>query len=175
MEIKVRGQPKRVTARPTPMHLREELNRQIDDLLAAGVIAPQPDCKWVSACHLVPKPRSTKWRLVIDYRYVNTLVEDDGYQIPNIQDLLVRLTGAKVFSLIDLNWGFWNVSLDEQSRQYTGFVVPERGVFIWLVMPFGLKISPTVFQRAIEMALRKLIDEGKVSVYIDDIMSTYKC
>jgi transposase InsO family protein len=80
------------------------------------------------------------------------------------------LAGASIFTLIDLNWGFWNVSLDEQSRQYTGFVVPERGVFTWTVMPFGLKTSPTIFQRAIEIALREVIDEGSVSVYIDDII-----
>ena len=170
MEIIVKGEPKRAKARPTPPRLREELNKQVDDLLAAGVIKPAPDCKWVSPCHLVPKPRSDKWRLVIDYRYMNTLTQDDSYQIPNVSDLLIRLTGAKVFTLIDLNWGFWNVSLDTQSQQYTGFVVPERGVFIWTVMPFGLKISPTVFQRAIEKALRTVLDKGNVSVYIDDII-----
>ena len=37
-------------------------------------------------------------------------------------------------------------------------------------MPFGLKISPTVFQRAIEKALRTVLDKGNVSVYIDDII-----
>lgn len=170
MEIKVCGKPKRVVARPTPVHLRKELNRQINDLLAAKVIKPAPDCPWVSNCHLVPKMRTNKWRLVIDYRYVNSLITDDGYQIPNVQDLLVRLSGSKLFTLIDLNWGFWNVSIEQQSQEYTGFVVPERGVFVWTVIPFGLKISPTVFQRAIEKALRPLIDQGRVSVYIDDII-----
>ena len=170
MEILVHGRPKRVTARPTPPHLRKELNRQIDELLESNVIKPAPDCPWVSRCHLVPKPRSDKWRLVIDYRYVNTLMQDDSYQIPNVQDLITRLSGSKYFSLIDLNWGFWNVSLTEEAQQYTGFVVPERGVFIWTVLPFGLKTGPSVFQRAIEKALRPLIDGGKVSVYIDDII-----
>jgi hypothetical protein len=174
MEVKVQGQPRRMAARPTPPHLRAELNKQIDDLLKAKVITSAPDCKWVSPCHLVPKPRSDKWRLVIDYRYINTLTVDDGYQIPNTSDLLIRMTNAKVFSLIDLNWGFWNVSLDEKSQQFTGFVVPERGVFTWKVMPFGLKVSPTIFQRAIEKALRHAIDAGNTSVYIDDII-IYTC
>ena len=170
MQIKVDGKPRRAKVRPTPIHLRDVLNKQVDDLLKAGVIVPMPDCKWVSPCQLVPKPRSDKWRLVIDYRYINALIEDDSYQIPNAQDLLIRLTDAKILSLVDLNWGFWNVSLEEDSWQYTGFVVPERGVFVWTVMPFGLKISPTIFQRSIEKALRNLLDKGKVSVYIDDIM-----
>lgn len=119
---------------------------------------------------MVPKPRSDKWRLVIDYRYVNTLVQDDSYVIPNISDLLISLSGSKFFSIIDLNWGFWNISLEEASKQFTGFAVPGRGVFVWNVMPFGLKSSPTIFQRAIEKSLREVIDVGNVHVYIDDII-----
>ena len=78
--------------------------------------------------------------------------------IPNVQDLLVCLARKNLFSLIDINWGFWNVSLSRESRQYTGFVVPDRGVFQWTVMPFGLKTSPTIFQRAIEKAIQPLLD-----------------
>jgi hypothetical protein len=170
MEIKVTGLPKRFSARPVPVNLRDEMKRQISDLLEAKAITRAPKCEWVSACQLVPKPRSTKWRLVIDYRYINTLVHDDGYQMPLISDLLIKLSGARYFTLIDLNWGFWNVSLSPQSRQYTGFVVPGLGVFTWNVMPFGLKTSPTIFQRAIEMALAPLLLRDNVSVYIDDII-----
>ena len=74
------------------------------------------------------------------------------------------------FTLIDLNWGFWNVSLEENAKKYTGFAVPNRGVYKWNVMPFGLKISPTVFQRAIELALEPLLYQNNVRVYIDDII-----
>ena len=82
MEIHLCGVPKRIAVRPIPVHLRDEMNKQIDGLLNANAIEPAPECKWVSACHLVPKPRSDKWRLVIDYRYINTLIQDDGYQMP---------------------------------------------------------------------------------------------
>lgn len=170
MEIKVEGKPKRIKARPTPIHLKGEMDRQVNDLLAAGVIRPDPDCEWVSPCHLVRKPRSDKWRLVTDYRYVNTLVQDDSYQIPAATDLIIRLTGAKTFTLIDLNWGFWNIRLKPESQPFTGFVVPEKGVYVWRVMPFGIKVSPTIFQRAVEKALRNVLDKGYVSVYIDDIV-----
>lgn len=86
--------------------LKTEIDRQVNDLLAAGVIRPDPDCEWVSPCHLVRKPRSDKWRLVTDYCYVNTLVQDDSYQIPAATDLIIRLTSGRTFTLIDLNWGF---------------------------------------------------------------------
>ena len=152
MEIYVQGQPKRQNARPCPQHLIAEMHKQVDDLLSVGLIRSSPDCKWVAPCHLVPKPRSDKWRLVIDYRYVNSLMQDDSYQMPRIDETLMSLKGFKWFSLIDLNWGFWNVRIDEGSQQFTGFAVPGRGVFTWCVIPFGLKVSPTNFQKAVEMA-----------------------
>jgi reverse transcriptase-like protein len=108
--------------------------------------------------------------LVVDYRYVNSVMVDEGYQLPATATFFVQLRGCRYFTLVDLNWGFWNVRLPEENKKFTGFVVPGRDVFVWNVLPFGLKISPTVFQRAIEMALRELIDEGKAQVYVDDIV-----
>ena len=172
MDLPVLGRPRRLRSYPVPGHLVGEMNKQIDDLLALKLISPAPDCPWVSPCRLVPKPHSdpTKWRLVVDYRYVNTLLQDDGYALPRIDDMLKDLAGFKYFSLIDLNWGFWNVRLTEEAQQYTGFSVPGRGVFKWSVTPFGIKVSPTNFQRAMEMALRILIDLGIVKVFLDDII-----
>ena len=151
---------------PVPPNLQSELFRQVDDLIEAGLIRAEPLCEWVAPCHLVPKPRSDKWRLVVDYRYVNSVMIDEGYQLPATATFFVQLRGCRFFTLVDLNWGFWNVRLPEESKKFTGFVVPGRGIFVWNVLPFGLKISPTVFQRAIEMALRELIDEGKAQVYV---------
>ena len=170
LDIKSIGSPKRQKVRPVPGHLKEELNKQIKDLEEAKLIRKEPRCPWTSPVHLVPKPRSDKWRLVIDYRYVNTQIVDDGYPLPRIDEILMRMRNHKWFTLIDLNWGFWNVSLEERAKEFTGFVVPDKGVYVWNVMPFGLKTSPTVFQRAIEIALEPLISLDKVQVYIDDII-----
>lgn len=56
------------------------------------------------------------------------------------------------------------------SVKYTGFAVPGRGIYVWTVTPFGMKVSPTHFQKCIEIALRDLIDNESVRVYIDDIV-----
>jgi hypothetical protein len=170
LAITAHGTPRRHKVRPVPGHLKQELSKQINDLEESGLITKNTNCPWISPVHLVPKPRSDKWRLVIDYRYVNTQIGDDCYPLPRIDEILMGIKDHKWFTLIDLNWGFWNVSLEENSKQYTGFVVPDRGVFVWNVMPFGLKTSPTVFQRAIEIALEPLITCDKVKVYIDDII-----
>lgn len=126
--------------------------------------------EWVAPCMIVPKKGGNKWRLVIDYRYVNSVMVDDGYQMPLITDIFSALRGMVWFSIIDLNWGFWNLPLTEESVKYTGFAVPKRGVDVWKVCPFGMKVSPTHFQREIEIALDHLIREGYVQVYVDDIV-----
>ena len=172
MDLPVRGKPHRQRGYPIPGHLKEEMYKQIDDLLAQKLINYEPDCPWVSPCCLVPKPHSNpvKWRLVVDYRWINTQIQDDGYQLPLIQELLGSLSNSKYFTVIDLNWGFWNVRLTPEARQYTGFCVPGRGVFTWNVTPFGLKVSPTNFQRAMELTLQDPIDDGECRVYLDDIV-----
>jgi hypothetical protein len=105
-----------------------------------------------------------------DYRYMNRLLEDDNYPLPVIHDLYTYLYDKRYFSCLDLNWGFWNVRLDPESQQYTAFTVPHKGVFAWVVLPFGLKTAPTEFQNAVEKALVKPMSSGNVKVYVDDII-----
>ena len=122
---------------------------------------------------MVPKKAlggEVKWRMAIDYRYVNRLLQDDNYPLPVIHDLYAQLYGRKYFTCLDLNWGFWNVRLSEQCQQYTAFTIPHKGIYCWKVLPFGMKTSPTEFQHAVERALRPLLAAGSVKVYIDDII-----
>jgi hypothetical protein len=147
--------------------LREEAHRQVDDLLRAGVITAGEDCEWVAPIVMVRKKGGT-WRMAVDYRYLNLHMRPDAYPIPVIADVYAQLSGATLFSTIDLNWGFWNVRLHPQSQPFTGFVVPGKGVFMWHVLPFGIKVAPSEFQRAIEKALRPVLNRAEAHVYIDD-------
>jgi len=170
MRLEVLGHPRRSKAIELPEPMLKILHKQVDDLLDSKVILSMPDSEWVSPCFLVPKKGGTNWRLVIDYRYVNSLMTDDPYQMPLISEIFARLRGKRWFTLLDLNWGFWNLPLHPDSIKYTGFAVPGRGVFVWTVTPFGIKVSPTNFQKCIEIPLLDLIAVGKVFVYIDDIV-----
>ena len=173
VDFKVSGKPKRFNPRPLSKPLLDEAHTQVKDLLKAGVIIEDPQSAWASPIVMVPKKAIdgvVRWRMAIDYRYVNRLLEDDNYPLPTILDLYSQLYGRKYFTCIDLNWGFWNVRLTEECQKYTAFVVPQMGIYLWKVLPFGMKTSPTEFQHAIEAALRPLIIEGFVKVYIDDIL-----
>ncbi|GKG33722.1 retrotransposon protein, putative, ty3-gypsy subclass, partial [Tanacetum coccineum] len=57
--------------------------------------------------------------------------------------------------------------MDEESIQWTAFLVP-GGLYEWLVMPFGLKNAPALFQRKMDKCFKGT--ESFIAVYIDDIL-----
>ena len=55
---------------------------------------------------MVPKKAQGQYRLCVDYRRLNEVVKSDNYPLPRIDDLLDRLEGSRVFSTLDLKWGY---------------------------------------------------------------------
>lgn len=74
------------------------------------------------------------------------------------------------FFRVSLNDGFWNIVVTEESKEYTASTDPKRGIFVFNVLPFGLKTNPTYFQRIIANILMDLISEGSLLVYTDYII-----
>ena len=95
------------------------------------------------------------------------VLSDDTYPILNKSSLVTRIVGAKIFSKFDLKSAFWQVAIKEEDKFKTAFGVP-AGHYEWNVMPFGLKNSPSKFQRVMDDALKQYFDW--LIVYIDDIL-----
>jgi len=93
----------------------------------------------------------------------------DRYPLPLEEDQLDMLQGARVFSTLDLTNGFFHVRMDESSRKYTAFVVPD-GHYEFLRVPFGLCNSPAVFQRFVNAVFRDFMREKVVLAYMDDLI-----
>jgi len=112
----------------------------------------------------VQKPDGTL-RLCVDYRALNNQTVKDRYPLPLIEDLLDRLLGATVFSS-DLQSGFHQICISDSDVPKTAFVT-HKGLYEYLVLPFGLWNSPSLFQRAMNEVFGGL---DYVACYMDDML-----
>ncbi|GBM83446.1 Uncharacterized protein K02A2.6 [Araneus ventricosus] len=109
---------------------------------------------WSSPVVLVKK-KNGEWRFCVDYRRLNKVTKKDVYPLPRIDDALDCLAGARIFSMMDLKSGYWQVELDDKDREKTAFVTPD-GLLEFKVMPFGLCNAPASFERMMDSVLRGL-------------------
>ena len=114
----------------------------------------------------VPKKNGKK-QMVQDYCYLNEHTVKNNYSLLLIMQLVDKLQGTKMFTKMDLRWGYNNIHIKEGDEWKAAFVC-HHGTFEPLVMFFGLCNSPSTFQT---MMNKIFIDmEDIVVVYIDDIM-----
>lgn len=107
-------------------------------------------------------------RLCVDYRGLNAITTKNRYPLPLIDDLLDRVQGCTIFSVIDLKNAFNLIRIREGDEWKTAFRTP-LGLYEYLVMPFGLSNAPSTFQALIQDTLRDYLDVFCV-VYLDDIL-----
>ena len=86
-----------------------------------GVIR-RSQSSFISPCFPVLKHNGTI-RLFVDYRRLNTMTTKDTYPIPEMKDQLLKLRNSSIFSTLDLNAGYYQVALSEESMKYTAFVI----------------------------------------------------
>jgi hypothetical protein len=119
-----------------------ELKWQLDDLLAKGFIRPSKS-PWAFPVLFVEKKDGTK-RLCVDYHELNRLTIKNKYPLPRIDVLFEQLRGAKVFSKIDLNFGYHQLRIQEEDIEKTTFST-RYGHYEYIVMSFGLMNAPAVY------------------------------
>ncbi|KAI0998192.1 hypothetical protein K3495_g10001 [Podosphaera aphanis] len=143
-----------------------EAKEQINDLLMKGWIRR---CKAQAPANVlfVKKPHSQDLRMCMDYRSLNAITKKDKYPVPNINDLLDKLRGARYFTRLDIISAYNMIHIKPGHEWKTAFRTPD-GCFEWLVMPFGLANSPPTWQAFIDRVFRDLNDD--IVAYVDDFL-----
>ena len=153
---------------PVSPHKQKLLDQELERMLQLDVIEPS-NSPWSSPVLLVPKSSPNEYRFCVDYRALNSVTRKDAYPLPYISAILDRLRGAKYLSSMDIKSAYWQISVKKESRPFTAFTIPGRGLYQFKRMPFGLTNAPASWQRLIDTVLGADL-EPFVHVYLDDII-----
>lgn len=149
----------------SPLH-RGLIDKFIAEHLANGTIRKSKS-PWSSPILLVPK-KNKEYRPCVDYRALNAVTLKDAYPLPDIDESLAFLKGAKIFTSLDLKSGYFQIRVSEADIPKTAFCC-HSGTYEFRVMPFGLTNAPATFQRLMNDIFRDLIGQF-VLIYLDDIL-----
>jgi hypothetical protein len=148
---------------------QHEIESQVSELLRNRLIE-ESDSPFASPVTLAYKKEDgRRTRLCIDFRELNKLVVPESQPFPRIEDMVVKAGNCKWVSTFDISSAFWSILIKEGDKKKTAFVT-QNGHFQWTRLPFGLKISTSIFQRVLSNLIRRAeLSEFCVN-YIDDIL-----
>ena len=154
----------------------EALCKTVKDMVKQGVLEPSTS-PWSFPVMMVEKPskpgEAKAYRMVIDLRRLNALTKPLHWNLERAEDMINRLAeptgqGVRYYGSMDAVAGFWQVGIEEASRQYVAFNVPGLGHFQHARLAQGLSQSPAVFNQTVYWALRPMLNKG-VEAYVDDV------
>ena len=120
----------------------DDVKNELDDMVKNGIITkieegePTP---WVNSL-VYRRKQNGRLRLCLDPKDLNAAVQREHHFTPTLGEILPKLTGATVFSIVDAKCGYWNVVLDNSPF----------GRYRFNRTTFGLKMSQDVFQTKID-------------------------
>ena len=170
------ARPFRERLRTYSPSVQEIIDNEVRRMLREGVIQPSKS-PYASNLLLVRKPDASspggvKNRVCASFVQLNTQTLKDSYPLPNIQVIFDKIGGSKWFTTMDLLNGFWQVMVKPEHRPKTAFVTA-RGLFEFVVMPFGLCNAPATFQRLMDTVIRPEY-RSFIETYVDDVMTHSK-
>ncbi|CAB4031928.1 Hypothetical predicted protein [Paramuricea clavata] len=151
--------------RRVPVTLHTEVKEKLTELERKGIVVKETGpTDWISSMVVVAKPN--KIRICLDPKDLNKALKKPKYQMPTLEEMLPKLSKAKVFTTLDAKDGFYQIALDEASSKQTTFWTP-FGRYRYLRLPFGVNTAPEEFECKLQ---EKLSDLRGVEVLRDDML-----
>ena len=139
----------------------------IKEQQAKGYICPSKS-PYVAPFFFIKK-KDGKLQPVQDYQWLNEWTIKNCYPLPLISELTAWVQNAKLFTKLNIRWGYNNIHIKEGDKHKAAFIM-NQGLFKPTIMFFGLTNSPATFQTMMNVIFTPEIAEGWPIVYMDDIL-----
>ena len=162
LRLKPDAVPAKHRPRKVPVHLQDAFHEEVERLVKIDVLEKVTEpTEWVNSFVIVEKVIDSSnahspnhvikksIRLCIDPKDLNEALEREPYYSRTIDELISMFTGAKVFTIVDMDKGYWQVVLHPESRKLTCMAF-DIGRYQFKRLPMGSKVASDIFQRMLD-------------------------
>ncbi|XP_065208508.1 uncharacterized protein LOC135837228 [Planococcus citri] len=144
--------------------LMNDLRKELQVMMATNVIEPS-DSTFINPI-VVNVKKSGEIRVCLNPVDLNPILAINYNEAGLLDRIITEDAESKLFSTLDFVSGFWQLVLDENSRQYCAFQIDGR-VYQFIRLPYGLKVSSALF---VKMVNAIIPDKAGITKYVDDIL-----
>lgn len=106
-----------VKARKIPIHLKDQLDEELNRLQKLGIIEPSSFSNHASPVVWVKKDNGS-YRMCVDYKAtLNDNLQSDAYPMPSVEEIFSRIDKSVLFAKIDLTCAYWQIEFDEAAKK----------------------------------------------------------
>ena len=162
LRLKSDAVPAKHRPRKVPVHLQDAFHEEVEPLVKIDVLEKVTEpTEWVNSFVIVEKVIDSSnahspnhvikksIRLCIDPKDLNEALEREPYYSRTIDELISMFAGAKVFTIVDMDKGYWQVVLHPESRKLTCMAF-DIGRYQFKRLPMGSKVASDIFQRMLD-------------------------
>ena len=162
LRLKQDAVPAKHRPRKVPVHLQDAFHEEVERLVKIDVLEKVTEpTEWVNSFVIVEKVIDSSnahspnhvikksIRLCIDPKDLNEALEREPYYSRTIDELISMFAGAKVFTIVDMDKGYWQVVLHPDSRKLTCMAF-DIGRYQFKRLPMGSKVASDIFQRMLD-------------------------
>ena len=155
LKLKENSAPKFLKARSVPFSIKPKVEEALDDLERQGIISKVSHSHW--ATPIVPIVKASgDIRICGDFKVtINPVLQAEQYTLPKLDEMISSLQQGRKFSKIDLRQAYFQLPLDEASKQLTT-INTSKGLYVFNRLVFGITSSPAIWQKTIDQVLKDL-------------------
>jgi hypothetical protein len=139
------AKPYHVRPFPVPQSLEVTTEKEVKRLTVIYVFNRSSDYEWAAPTFIQAK-KTGDVQILTDFKRLNAQIKRKPFLLPNISNLLRKLSGFKYDTEVELIMGYYHIPLDLEAQKLCSTILP-WGKYQYKRLPMGVKTSPGTFQR----------------------------